>query len=209
MQTPAAAMNERIDYGLGWKIDDRNADLGTSTVWHTGGAPGYSAAVVLLPELDRAVVIAQNAYGHFQDGALVGTALGAARVAAGGEGYELETDWIYPAALAAIAALLLVGVVLIVRAFRRLRSGAESNHSWRVWAAMAGWAVAGTAVVYGAAVAVPGMAPSRTLFQLMAPDLAWGLYALAVVALVLAVVRVWLGAVRLRGRRVAGRVGQG
>ncbi|GAA2124757.1 serine hydrolase domain-containing protein [Glycomyces algeriensis] len=210
MQTPAAAMNERIDYGLGWKIDNRNADLGTSTVWHTGGAPGYSAAVVLLPELDRAVVIAQNAYGHFQDGALVGTALSAARIAAGGEGYELETDWTYPVALAGIAALLLVGVVLIVRTFGRLRSGAESaNRSWRVGAAMSGWVVAGTVVAYGAAFAVPALAPSRTLFQLMAPDLAWGLYAVAVVALVLAVVRVWLGAVRLRGRRTADPVGEG
>ncbi|WP_205325047.1 serine hydrolase [Glycomyces sp. YM15] len=205
MQTPAVAMNERIDYGLGWKIDDRNADLGTSTVWHTGGAPGYFAAVILLPEHGRAVVIAQNAYGHFQDGALVGTALGAARVAAGGDGYKLETDWLYPAALAAIAALLLIGVVLVVRTFRRLRSGVTAaGRRWRVWAAMAGWAVAGAAVAYGAAVTVPGMAPSRILFQLMAPDLAWGLYAVAFAALVLATVRLWLGVVRLRAPRTAG-----
>ncbi|WP_051704330.1 serine hydrolase [Glycomyces sp. NRRL B-16210] len=202
MQTPAVSMNERIDYGLGWKIDDRNADLGTTTVWHTGGAPGYFAAVVLLPELDRAVVIAQNAYGHFQDGALVGTALGAARIAAGGDGYELESDWTYPAALAAIAALLLLGVVLVIRTVRRLRSGVmETRRRWTVWAAMAGWVVLGTAVTYAAAVAVPAMAPSRILYVLMAPDLAWGLYALGLVGLTLAAMRLWQGARRLRGHR--------
>lgn len=199
MQSPAAAMNERIDYGLGWKIDGRNADLGTSTVWHTGGAPGYSAAIVMLPELGRAVVIAQNAYGHFQDGALVGTALGAARVAAGGAGEELEADWVYPAELAAIGALLVLGVSLVVRTVRRLRAGgASAGRRWLVWAAMAGWAVGGAAVAYGAGVAVPGMAPSRTLYVLMAPDLAWGLYAVALVAAALAVVRVGHGAARLR-----------
>lgn len=204
MQTPAAPMNERIDYGLGWKIDDRNADLGTTTVWHTGGAPGYSAAVILLPELDRALVIAQNAYGHFQDGALVGTALGAARIAAGGDGYELETDWIYPASLAAVAALLLLGVLLIIRTVQRLRRGAgPANRRWRVWAAMSGWASIGATVAYVGAVAVPAMAPSRTLFRLMVPDLAWGLYAVAFVAVVLAVIGVWFGAVRLRHSRTA------
>jgi hypothetical protein len=205
MHTPAVPMNERIDYGLGWKIDDRNADLGTTTVWHTGGAPGYSAAIILLPELDRALVIVQNAYGHFQDGALVGTALGAARVAAGGDGYELETDWLYPASLAAIAALLLVGVVLAIRTFRRLRSGATAtNRRWHVWVAMIGWTVGGVAVAYVAAVALPAMAPSRTLFQLMVPDLAWGLYALALVALALAAVRLWYGVTCLRKREASG-----
>jgi CubicO group peptidase (beta-lactamase class C family) len=206
MQTPAAAMNEQIDYGLGWKIDDRNADLGTTTVWHTGGAPGYSAAVILLPELGRAVVIAQNAYGHFQDGALAGTALGAARVAAGGEGYELETDWLYPAVLATIAALLLLCVVLAIRTIRRIRGGVISaaNRPSSVRAGMAGWAVAGTAVAYAAAIAIPAMAPSRTLYLLMAPDLAWGLYALAFVALALSAVRLWHGAIRLRHHHTPG-----
>jgi CubicO group peptidase (beta-lactamase class C family) len=198
MQSPAAAMNERIEYGLGWKIDGRNGDLGTGTVWHTGGAPGYSAAIVMLPELGRAVVIAQNAYGHFQDGALVGTALGAARIAAGGVGEELEADWVYPGSLAAIGALLVLGALLVVRTVRRLRGGVAAGRRWRVVAAMAGWAVGGAAVAYGAGVAVPAMAPSRTLYVLMAPDLAWGLYAVALVAVVLAAVRLWFGVARLR-----------
>lgn len=205
MQSPAAAMNEHIDYGLGWKLDERNADLGTRTVWHTGAAPGYFAAVVLLPELGRAVVMAQNAYGHFQDGALVGTALGAARIAAGGEGYGLETDWVYPVALISVAVLLVAGVFLVVRTLRQLRGGVEAASRWRVWAGTAGWAVAGVAVAYVAGVAVPAMAPSRTLYLAMAPDLAWGLYVLAVVALVLAAVRVWLGAARLRSVEGSGR----
>ncbi|MFG3340063.1 serine hydrolase domain-containing protein [Glycomyces sp. NPDC048151] len=200
MQTPAVPVNERMDYGLGWKIDDdRNADLGATTVFHTGGAPGYSAAVILLPELDRAVVVMQNAYGHFQDGALVGTALGAARVAAGGEGYELESDWLYPVALIAVAVLVLLGVFVVIRTVRQVRRGAKpAGRRWLVWAAMAGWAVAGATVAYLAAVAVPAMAPSRILLQLLAPDLAEGLYVLAVVAVAAASARLWHGAMRLR-----------
>lgn len=195
-------MNERIDYGLGWKIDDRNADLGTRTVWHTGGAPGYSAAIVMLPDLGRAVVVAQNAYGHFQDGALVGTALGAARIAAGGAGEELEADWVYPAALAAIGALLVLGAFLVVRTARRLRGGVEAaSRRWRVWTAMAAWAIGGAAVAYAAGVAVPALAPSWTLYVLMAPDLAWGLYGVALVAVVLAVAKVAHGAACLRPRK--------
>ncbi|THV26420.1 serine hydrolase domain-containing protein [Glycomyces paridis] len=203
MQTPAASMNERVDYGLGWKLDDRNADLGTTTVWHTGGAPGYSAAVILLPDLDLGVVLAQNAYGFFQDGALVETALGAARVAAGAttgaDPSAPATDWTYPAMLVSIALLLTFAVAVVVQSLRRIRKGAPAaGRRWRVWTGMAVWTAVGLAVAYVGLVAVPALAPSRVLLVLMAPDVGWGMYALAGAALVVVAVRLWLGAVRLR-----------
>ena len=206
MQTPAVAMNERIDYGLGWKIDDRNADLGTTTVWHTGGAPGYSAAVILLPELGRAVVVAQNAYGHFQDGALVATALGAARIVAGGEPTEPETDWLYPATLTAIALLLILSIAVVIRSIHEIRKGPKpATRRWTTWAAMTAWTIGGLTVAYTAAIALPAMAPSRTLFNLMAPDLAYALYALALTTLAAAATRLWYGATRLKSVDASGR----
>nr|BFF25733.1 hypothetical protein GCM10025732_36980 [Glycomyces mayteni] len=43
-RTGAVEVNDTVDYGLGWRVDTRNADLGTSTVWHTGGAPASPRA---------------------------------------------------------------------------------------------------------------------------------------------------------------------
>jgi uncharacterized MnhB-related membrane protein len=47
-------------------------------------------------------------------------------------------------------------------------------------------------------VAVPGLAPSRAAFFLLAPDVAWLLALLGAVALAAAAARVWLGLLRLR-----------
>jgi hypothetical protein len=40
-------------------------------VWHSGAAPGYQSAIILLPEQQQAVVVLQNSYGYFQESALL------------------------------------------------------------------------------------------------------------------------------------------
>ncbi|MCH7230346.1 beta-lactamase family protein [Glycomyces sp. L485] len=200
--TGAAPMNETVSYGLGWRVDDRNADLGTSTVWHTGAAPGYLAGVILLPEIDRAVVMVQNLYGFFQDGALVGAMLNAARVLAGGEAAVPASDPTYPAILAVLLALLSAAALVLVWTLRRIRRGGwRSAPRRRVAAGMACWTIGGLAVAYAAGVAVPGLFPNRSLLVLLLPDMGWSLYALALAALLVAAVRLWAGFRRLAASR--------
>jgi CubicO group peptidase (beta-lactamase class C family) len=203
MHTGAAEVSGTIDYGLGWRVDSRNADLGTTTVWHTGAAPGFASGVLLLPELGKALVVAQNRYGHFEEGVLIGAMLGAVRILAGGEAEDLGVDPLYVGLLAALSLLVVAAVVFAVWSLTRIAKGPEPARSGvRVFAGAACWVVVAAVVAYVSWVVVPGLAPSRVLFFLLAPDVAWLLVVLGVVGWVLAVSRVWLGWVRLRRRSV-------
>lgn len=70
-------------YGLGWRVGGLAAPLGDA-VWHTGGTPGYSAMVFLLPEQNIALVLQQNLYGLLQDKAIMQVGFGAAGILADG-----------------------------------------------------------------------------------------------------------------------------
>jgi CubicO group peptidase (beta-lactamase class C family) len=201
MQTGAAHVNDTVDYGLGWRVDTRNADLGTTTVWHTGAAPGYSAGVLLLPELGRAVVVVQNSYGHFQESDLIGTMLGAVRMLAGGVPAEPESDPLYPSLLIGLCALLLAAILVIATTFRRIDKGRTRKPVLTV-AGAALWTLAALAVAYAAFVLAPGLAPSRAAFFGIAPDVAWLLTAVGAAALAAAAARLWAAAARLRRRPV-------
>jgi CubicO group peptidase (beta-lactamase class C family) len=200
--TGAAEVSDTIDYGLGWRVDTRNADLGTTTVWHTGGAPGFSAGVILLPDLDRAVVVAQNRYSILEDDELIGTMLGAARILAGGAADTPETDYLYPSLLAVLCALLLAAALTVVRTFLRIGK-ARNTKPAAIVTGMALWTLAALATAYTAFVLVPGLAPSRAALFGMALDVAWLLTAVGAAALVTAAVRIWASAVRLRRRPTA------
>ncbi|SDD03930.1 serine hydrolase domain-containing protein [Glycomyces harbinensis] len=204
MQTGAVEVNDTVDYGLGWRVDERNADLGTSTVWHTGGAPGFTAGVILLPELDRAVVVAQNRYGYFQDAELVGTMLGAARMLAGGEPAETASDPLYPVLLVGLSLLIAASAFLVVRTFIRMGKARKASPAALIVGAGC-WTVAGLAVAYVSFVVVPGLAPSRAAFTGMAPDVAGLTTALGVAALIVAAVRIWNAVVRIRPSRTRRR----
>lgn len=199
MHTGAVGVNDSIDYGLGWRVDSRNADLGTSTVWHTGAAPGFAAGVLLLPELDRALVVAQNRYGHFEEGVLIGAMLGAVRMLAGGEVGEVSGDPLYPGLLVVLSLLVVGAVGFAVWSLVRVGRGSGPVRRRGLVVVGAGcWVVVAAVVAFVSWVVVPGLAPSRALFFLLAPDVAWLLVALGVVGSVLAVSRVWLAWVRLR-----------
>ncbi|WP_026923581.1 serine hydrolase domain-containing protein [Glycomyces arizonensis] len=199
MHTGAAAISETSSYGLGWYVNSRHDGLDTPTVWHVGATPGYSASVILLPELDRALVMVQNAYGYFQDGPLVGTMFDAARLLAGGEPGAAPPDSTYPLLLGALTAAVLAAAAITVWTVRRLRRGGWRPASRRrVAIGMAAWLIGMTGVAY-AAIAVPlSAAPSAVLVALLAPDVAGLLAAVVVGAIAVAVVRTWAGVLRLR-----------
>ncbi|MBX9388807.1 beta-lactamase family protein, partial [Streptomonospora halotolerans] len=121
--TPQAPVSPTAAYGLGWRVDERNADLGTTTVWHGGAVSGYHAIVVLLPERERGLVLVQNAHGPFQDDLVVGTGLGAARILAGGEPAPDRGGAGYPALLAGLGAVAAAALVLGVRDAARMWTG--------------------------------------------------------------------------------------
>ncbi|HEX2143303.1 MAG TPA: serine hydrolase domain-containing protein [Glycomyces sp.] len=199
MHAGATNVNATIDYGLGWRVDSRNEDLGTTTVWHTGAAPGFAAGVLLLPELDRALVVMQNRYGHFEEGPLIGAMLGATRILAGGEGPEFGVDPLYSGLLTGLSLLIVAALVFLVWTFVRIAHGPKPSRR-KAWVLTGSgcWVASALAIAYVSWVAVPGLAPSRTAFFLLAPDVAWLLVGLGVAALLLAAARVWHGAVRLR-----------
>ncbi|MFC3494789.1 serine hydrolase domain-containing protein [Glycomyces rhizosphaerae] len=199
MRTGAVEVKGTIEYGLGWRVDSRNADLGTSTVWHTGAAPGFAGGVLLLPELGKAVVVAQNRYGHFEEGVLIGAMLGAVRILAGGEADAVAVDPLYVGLLAVLSLLVVSAVVYAVWSLVRVAGGPRAvRRRALVFGGAVCWVVVAAAVAYVSWVVVPGLAPSRVLFFLLAPDVAWLLVVLGAVGSVLAVSRVWLAWVRLR-----------
>jgi CubicO group peptidase (beta-lactamase class C family) len=201
MHSGAAEVSDTIEYGLGWRVDGRNADLGTSTVWHTGGAPGFSAGVLLLPELGRGLVVVANRYGVFEDGRLIGAMLGAVRILAGGAAEVVEGDPLYPGLLVGLPVFIAAALVLVVWSVVRIVKGLRPVRRRSIVVAGAGgWVVAAAVVAWVSFVAVPGLAPSRVVFFLMAPDVAWLLVGLGVAAGLVAVVRVWSAVARLRTR---------
>ncbi|RLL66677.1 class A beta-lactamase-related serine hydrolase [Streptomyces sp. Z26] len=203
MHHGTARVHDSAAYGLGWRDDDANADLGTRTVWHGGAAPGYHAAVVLLPDTGRALVVLQNIYGYFQDSALAATSLGAARILAGGTPEDAGEDPAYKPLLAvgttvAVAVAAATGWTL----FRLLRPAGTSASRRRVALTTAVWVLLGAGLAHGAWFAVPDLlGAGPDLVRLYAPDLGWLLVAVAVGGSALAVVRLVQGLTLLRRAR--------
>ncbi|MDT0301815.1 serine hydrolase domain-containing protein [Streptomonospora wellingtoniae] len=206
MHTGQARISATHRYGLGWRADERNRDLGVSTVWHGGGVSGYQAAVVLLPERARAVVVVQNAYGGLQDAELIETGLGAARMAAGGAAPDASVDgWTYPALLAVLCAVLAAALTLVGASVRRLRrAGGPARRRSAV--AAAAWALGGVVAAWSVAVPLPrsamGVADLRRV-ALWQPDAAGLLAAVAAAALMVALLRAAAAARILRAVRAA------
>ncbi|GAB6902070.1 serine hydrolase domain-containing protein [Kineosporia succinea] len=104
----ATLHREAVDgYALGWRT---TTVPGTDEpmVWHGGAAPGYQAAVLLLPGRDQAVVLLQNAYSPFKDATLMDTSMGIAALLAGSQPPVHGTDPLYPGVLAGLVALALI-----------------------------------------------------------------------------------------------------
>lgn len=187
-------------YGLGWRDDTRNDDLGTRTVWHTGGAPGFHAMVALLPDADRAVVVVQNVYGYFQAGDLNAAGFGAARILAGGDPEQPPGDAPYTPFLVALAAVLtLTTAATAWTAFRLVRPATGRRTRRRVLAATGAWTLAALTAAALAGIAAPrSFGVDLRLIRLFAPDLGWLLTLTAPAACALAALRLAAGALALR-----------
>ena len=66
LHTARVSVGEDNGYALGWRTS-RLPGTDEPVVWHGGAAPGYQAAIIVLPQRDQAVVMLQNAYGPFHD----------------------------------------------------------------------------------------------------------------------------------------------
>lgn len=168
---PSVTTGEDSSYGLGWRLWQLPGG-DTPIVWHGGAAPGYSSAVVLLPEQDKAVVVLQNAYGPFQEAQLMDLPLGLAALVSGDEPVTNEVDQLYVVLLGVLTVAVLGLAVLAWIGTARLRR----NRPGRRWA----WIVrAGvTAALLGALAWLPTLfGAGLRQVPLWAPDVAALLFA--------------------------------
>lgn len=199
MQTGTAHINDTHSYGLGWRDDTRNADLGTRTIWHGGAVQGYQAMVLLLPDMDRGVVVLQNIYGFFQDSGLAAVGLGATRLLAGGQPAAASSDGTYAIVLTGLVAVCAALAVAIGWPIRRLfRRAAYPGSQSRTVIEMACWTLGGLALAYLAGIQLPKMVGATLrLIPLWAPDVGWLLIAISVGSIALAITRLTIGFIRL------------
>ncbi|MGW5411312.1 serine hydrolase domain-containing protein [Actinomadura geliboluensis] len=190
-------------YGLGWRVGGLDAPLDRA-VWHTGGTPGYSALMFLLPERNLALVLQQNMYGLLQDGAVMHIGFGAARMLAGGRPSPAPSAAPYYLAVGATTALAAALVLAAGRAAWLLRRPASTATGPRAAAATAAWILAG-ALPWIAA--VPLMRMGLRQVWTWVPDATAALGAAATAGAATAVLRLVL-ALRSRRRRT-GRPAQG
>lgn len=204
MQHGTVRVTDAQRYGLGWRDDTRVAGNGVRSVWHAGASPGYQAMVVLLPGLDRGIVVLQNIYGFFHDGRLAATGLHAARLLAGGRPGDLPDDSTYPALLTGLVAVLAAALGAVGwTVYRVVRPATTLPRRRRVLVSATCWTLGALALAYLAGILVPHTAgASLSLVRLWAPDVGWLLTAIAIAGVLLAVTR--LAAAYRRLRRGAG-----
>lgn len=105
-------------YGFGWSV----ADGDRRRVHHTGATPGYFAHVSLLPDERRAVVVLANAYAEQRAPSLAAAAEDIDEIARGGSATVKDGDPKLGAAPWVFAAVVPLGLALLVVARRRPRS---------------------------------------------------------------------------------------
>ncbi|MFF2084794.1 serine hydrolase domain-containing protein [Nocardia sp. NPDC058176] len=190
-----AVSNGDMTYGLGWR---RWTVEGTDIpmVWHGGATPGYFAQIILLPE--HAIVLTANAYGAFAEPALldIGFALAARTM-------DLEppippTEYTYPAILAALVALLALGIAALIRGIRLLIRPATTPRR-RVIVNLLAWLLALGTLLAGFGIALPRtLGIELTQLVLWAPDIAVLVLGILTISTALLVVRIAIAARRLR-----------
>ncbi|GAB3206995.1 hypothetical protein GCM10027294_11820 [Marinactinospora endophytica] len=157
-------------YGLGWRVGGLDAPL-DGAVWHTGGTPGYSAMVFLLPEQDVALVLSQNLYGLLQDTAVMEVGFGAARILAGGGApADAPSASAHHAAVWGTTALAVAMVLAALRSALLLRRPAAPLPLRRRLTSTVAWCVAGVLPWAAPALTTGLMGPGR--LATWVPDLA-------------------------------------
>lgn len=151
-------------YGHGWRIGEVD---GEPTVQHTGATPGYFSHVLLLPDSDTAVVVLANAYSEARAPSLAAVAGDVARIDAGEEPTGATDDTLLTVAPFVVVGLALLGLVVAVVAARGRRRR-------RVIALVVGVPVVALVLL------APGLLGyTSEQLRLWAPDIGWGLWAVA------------------------------
>ncbi|TDC57233.1 class A beta-lactamase-related serine hydrolase [Actinomadura sp. KC345] len=127
-------------YGLGWRVGGLDAPL-DDAIWHTGGSPGYSAMMFLLPRRNVALVLHQNIYGLLQDPAVMQAGFGAAALLAGGTPGDGPSASGYLLAVWGTTALALAFLLAAGRSALLLRRPAPAGRPSRV--VTAAWSLTG------------------------------------------------------------------
>lgn len=192
-------------YGLGWRrwtVDGTDVPM----IWHGGAAPGYAAHIILLP--DHAVVVTANAYGTFQESALLDVGFGIAARTLGHEPAVTRSGHSYQAIILGLLALVTIGIAAVVASIRRLvRPTAVSR--WRVGANVATWLLGLGAVLAGLGIALPaGAGVELPQIVLWAPDIAGVVYAVLVLAALLVLLRCAVAVASMLSSRQGRTVGQ-
>ncbi|QFG22969.1 serine hydrolase [Actinomadura sp. WMMB 499] len=152
-------------YGLGWRVGGLDGPL-QNAVWHTGGVPGYSAMIFLLPERGIGLVLQQNMYALLQDGAVMESGFGAARLLAGGEPGDAPSAAVHHATVWGVTALALALLLAAARSVAVVRRPARPPVTLA-------WCAAGL-VPWGLAAAVQSVMGVRHLWSWV-PDAALAL----------------------------------
>ncbi len=189
LHTARVGVGDKSGYALGWRTS-QVPGTDEAMIWHGGAAPGYQAAILLLPERDQAVVMLQNAYGPFHDARLMDTAQGVASLLTGAEPEHHPTDPAYPAFLAALALLSMVLLALVIVTVIRLVRGPKPRTIRRRLIGLSLTLLALGALAF-ALVRVPRLAGvSLGQLTLWAPDVSWLVHTALILCAALAVVRV-------------------
>ncbi|GLF99133.1 serine hydrolase domain-containing protein [Streptomyces yaizuensis] len=185
---------EGTGYGFGWRVGGLEG-AGGGAVWHTGATPGYAAALFLLPERNTALVIQQNLYGLLQDGAVMQTGFGAARILTGGDPGPVPGTTVHHLTVWGTTGLALALLLAAGRSVLLLRRPATAR-GWRRTVPAVLWCLVGA----GPGVALALIARTFPLGQLTTwvPDAAAALWVAAAAGAVTAGLRL---ALALRPRR--------
>jgi CubicO group peptidase (beta-lactamase class C family) len=135
-------------YGLGWRVGGLDAPLDTA-LWHTGGTPGYSAMMFVLPRRNVALVIEQNLYGLLQDAAVMRVGFGAARILAGARPGAEPSALPYLLTVWGVTGLAAALIVAAVRSALLLRRPSPRLAVTVMWALAGALPVAAVAALAG------------------------------------------------------------
>lgn len=133
---------EVTGYGLGWRVGGLDAPL-DDAVWHTGGLPGYSAMLFVLPRRNVALVLHQNLYGLLQDRTIMQVGFVAARLLAGGRPADAPPATGHHLTVWGLTALAVALLLAAGRSAFLLRRPATATARGRLVAATAGWVAVG------------------------------------------------------------------
>lgn len=107
-------------YGLGWRVDDSD---GTTRIHHTGATPGFFSHIMLMPEVDRAVIVLANGYSEAKASSLAAAAVDLDTVTQGGESTPKGADPLLTAlpwlALVPLLGALGAAAAVVFRPLRR------------------------------------------------------------------------------------------